>query len=258
MASWGGTGWNQSRWGQAGSGPPPGLPLGALQNRVSQRLDEGLIGATYYTLAEITARINEGYRFFVLLTLGLETTAVVPLAAATTFYHMLSAYPDWILPLRVYSSAGAKIRPATLAELDSLDSGWTNSPGAPLRYIARGFDLFGIYPQPAAPGTNVIVTYAQAPADLVNAGDVPLIPPEYQLSLVDYAIYALRQKEGGQEFLKTLPYFDRFLSDAQEYGEYVRTRNLGNRYEATPFELSLFDRSRLGIDRAKTPARRTA
>lgn len=45
-----------------------------METRVSQRLNEAG-GAVFYPDTEILAALNEGNRFFVMLTLGLETTA---------------------------------------------------------------------------------------------------------------------------------------------------------------------------------------
>jgi hypothetical protein len=221
------------------------MQLSDMRTRVSQRLNEGATGPVFYTANEINAALNEANRFFVLLTLGLETTANWTVPAATTFTHMLTVFSDWIAPLRIVSGTGAVIRPATLTDLAALDQGWFLSPGSPQRYVALGADFLGIYQQPATPGWVLNVTYAQAPAPLVNDTDVPAIPAEYHARLVEYGIYRCRQGEGGQEFQKSLKYFDSFLDGATHYAAYVRSRNIGSRYDKVPFELEHFDRSKL-------------
>jgi hypothetical protein len=55
----------------------------------------------------------------------------------------------------------------------------------------------------------------------------------------------MRAKEGGQEWQKTLPLWNRFLDGAQKLGEYVRARNKEQGYDYLPIELAKFDRSRL-------------
>jgi hypothetical protein len=216
---------------------------------VSQRLNEGASGPTYYPTAEIVARLNEAERFFILLTLGLEVTSpwVVPgfvPGTQNTFFRMLTVFPDWIVPLRITTAAGAKIRPARLEDLSCLDPQWIQSVGPLGRYVALGADLVGVYQQPAA-ATTLQVTYARAPVPLVNDLDVPEAPAEYHPKLVDYAVYGMRQGEGAQEFEKALPFFDSFMQGAIHYGKYVRSRNLGSRYDKVPFELEKFDRSQL-------------
>ena len=216
-----------------------------MRGRVSARLNEGATGPVFYPTGEITTALNEGLRFFVLLTLGLETTASWPLTPATTFYHMLAIFPDWIVPLRITTALGAKVRPARLEELTCLDAGWRARPGVPVRYAAVGADLTAMYQQPAAAGTVLRVTYARSPLVLAGDGDVPEIPDEYHPRLVDYGVYRMRQVEGAQELEKALKYLDSFMDGAQHYAAYVRARNLGARYDKVPLELEKFDRSRL-------------
>jgi hypothetical protein len=216
---------------------------------VSQRLNEGASGPIFYTKLEIIAALNEANRLFSLLTLGLETTQpwTVPAASPstqTTFVRMLTVFQDWIAPLRITTTAGAKVRPSRMEDLCSLDAQWFTSRGAPKRYCALGVDLVGIYPQPTV-ATVLQVTYARAPLALVNDADIPEIPAEYHPELADYAVYRCRQGEGAQEFAKTLPLLNSFLNGATRYGNYVRSRNLGSRYDKVPLELEKFDRSQL-------------
>jgi hypothetical protein len=226
------------------------MQLSTMYGLASQRLNEGANqgGPTYYPTLEIIAALNEAQRLFCLLTLGLEKTAVWPVTAATTWFHMLTVngaqFFDWIVPLRISTSTGSKVRPSGLEELTALDSQWVASPGNPVRYVHASADLLGLYQQPAA-GANLNVTYARCPLVLVNDGDVPEIPAEYHPELVKFGVYRCRQNEGGEEFAKTLPMLDEFLDAAQKYADYVRARNAGSRYDNQPFELSSFDRSAL-------------
>ena len=221
------------------------MTAGDMSNRILERLDEIDPGSTapsavYYGAGgEVMAALNEAQRFFVLLTLCLETTAAF--STASVFQNMLGTFPDWLVPLRVSLPNGTRVRPARLAELDALDSGWQSANGVPARYGALGFDFFFLY---GTQGT-VNITYARAPVPMVLATDAPEIPEQHHPDLVDYGVYRLRAKEGGQEFAKGLVYFNRFLDGAQKYGEFVRARNIGTGYDTLPFELALFDRSRL-------------
>lgn len=214
-----------------------------MRTRVSQRLAEAGT-PVFYPAAEITAALNEANRLFVLLTLGLEKTAVWTAAANTTWFSMLTIFADWIAPLRITMADGSKVRPARLDELTALDPNWIASPGTPQRYVAVGGDFVGLYQQPTD-SWALWVTYARAPVPLVLDADVPEIPSEYHPRLVEYAIYRCRQVEGGQEFQKSLKYFNGFLDGAKHYAAYVRSRNIGGRYDTVPFELESYDRSKL-------------
>lgn len=213
---------------------------------VSQRLNEGQSGPTFYPTTEIIRSLNEAERFFCLLTLCLETTQAWVIPANTTYFHMLGYFSNWIVPLRMTNAAtGAKIRPSRQEDLGALNAQWIASPGTkPLYYTVLGADLVGIYPQPTALFT-ANVTYARAPVALANDTDVPEIPVEYHPRLVDYAIYRMRQVEGSQEFQKVIPLYNDFLEAAQRYAAYVRSRNLGSRYDKVPPEDEFFERSKL-------------
>ncbi len=230
------------------------MNLAEMSQLVSERLNEGQTGPIYYPASEITAALNESLRLFALLTLGLENTVAWIVPAATTFVHMLTVYPDWIVPLRVTSSAGSKIRPARLSDLWSLDSAWVSSPGTPVRYSHNGADLLALYHQP--PGGDLLtITYAQAPAALVEDTDVPAFPANLHVQFVNCAISRMRQVEGGAQFASALPLLAEFMDAAQKYGDYIRARNKNGSYDRAPFELSGWDRSRLvGLGKSKTAA----
>lgn len=216
-----------------------------MYTQVSQRLAEGASGPVFYPQTEIIAALNEGNRFFCLLTLALEATKTWTVSAATTFFHMMtvSGFADWIVPLRIANASGQKIRPASVDTLNSLNPAWMASPGTPARYASLGSDLIALYSQPAGGGTVLTVTYARAPTALAADGDIPEVPATVHPHLVNYGIYRMRQGEGGGEFQKALPLLDDFLSAAEKYADYMRARNEGADYDTGPFELQAFDRS---------------
>jgi hypothetical protein len=217
------------------------MTVSELETLVWQQLDDD---GTFYPELAVRGALNEAQRFFCLLTLCLETTVTFPLPAATAFFHMRETYTDWLLPRRIESSAGKPLRPAKLSELDALDAQWQSSPGTPSRYAALGFDFLAIYQQPAAEDT-LTITYSQAPVPLVNQTDLPQIPEASHFALANYATYAVRQVEGGQEFAKGLGCFSDFLDEAQRVQKLVKAKNLDARYERMPFELDRIDRSKL-------------
>ena len=221
------------------------MTVGDLQTLVLQRLGEDASKPVYYTGAEVLSALNEAQRIMVLLTLCLERTETFPLSVGTAFYRPRTVLSDWLLPLRVRLSGGARLRPARLEDLDALDSGWQARPGYPDRYCSLGFNLLAINRQPEGPA-SLVVTYAKTPTKLQGVAETPEVPTEYHQALADYAINRLRMKEGGQEFTKTTPYGDRFLADCRKLGEFVRARNVAQGYDLLPFELSRYDVSAAG------------
>jgi hypothetical protein len=191
---------------------------------------------------EVLAAINEGQELFALLTLCLETTSAITLAASSTFGSFRQAFPKFLCPLRLMVGS-TRVRPRTLAELDAENDAWQATAGTPARYSTLGFNLYAVTPQPVA-DTAGVLTFARSPLQLV--GDAfPEIPEMYHQSLVKYGIYRIRLKEGGQGLERGLVQLNSFLDDATAHGDFVRARSRAARYDVLPFELKLFDRSRL-------------
>lgn len=223
-----------------------------ISDRILARLDDDAASPASVAIdpnslvpGEILAAIAEGQELASWLTLCLEKTVTLTLPAtlpATTFYQLRATLGDYLVPLRIMGASG-RIRPATLAELDALNASWQGTPGTPARYVALGFSFFGISPQPAI-DTDVQLTYAHAPAPIV--GDAFMeIPEAYHPALIDYGIYRVKLKEGGQGLQRGLVYLNRFLDEMTKLGEWVRAKSRASRYDVLPFELALFDRSKL-------------
>lgn len=217
------------------------MNVAALQAQVWNLLDDD---GTYYPPQNVLDALNEAQRFFCMLTLCLEKTASFPLTGGTVFYHVRQTLPDWLVPRRLLNSNGMRLRPCRLHELDAVNSGWQSTPGTPQRYALAGIDLLATYPQSAAADTLTMV-YACAPAALAAQTDTPQIQENSHFALANYAAYALRQAEGGQELRKFLGYFNDFLDEAQRVQQLVKAKNRDAQYETAPFEVSLMDRSRL-------------
>lgn len=222
------------------------MTTGTLISRVTTRLGDDISRPTetYYTRGEVLVAINQVYRMMVFFTLALETTVTYNLSAGAAHYRMLTTYADWILPLRIRLSSGAKLRPARVTELAALDASWSTTAGTPERYALLGFDLVCIYKRPTAT-TAVQIVYARTPAPLSADADVPELETKYHDSLIDGAITLLRIKEGAQEWQKTLGGWQRYMDAIAKLADYVRARNRAQGYDHLPVELARFDRSTL-------------
>jgi len=215
------------------------VTAGELIERTLKDLGEDTSSPVYYKSSEVLDALNEAQRFFCLLTLCLETTGNLALAADTSFYHLLTTFQRFLLPLRVQVLAtGAKVRPGRLGDFDSLSATWQDDVGDPTRYDVLGMDLLAVTPRPDAPGITLEITYAQTPDRMTSEGDTPEIPAEYHPCLADYGVARLRVKEGGQEFQKVLSRFGNFLTEAAKMADYVRSRMAGRGYDRQPFELA--------------------
>ena len=205
-----------------------------MERLVWQKLNDA--GGVYYPSA--LGALNEAQRLFALLTLSLEKTATFSLPANTFSSQILPQLPDFILVRRIFNSLGAQLRPVTIAQLAALDSTWQLTTGTPTRYVTRGFNWIGVYPQPEADDTLSMV-YARAPLALTGNDSIPEIRSVSHIALVNFAAWALRQPEGAQEFAKFAAYQADFMAEAKKVADLVRERNRDSGFETVePFELT--------------------
>ncbi|MGH2360055.1 MAG: hypothetical protein ACRDGM_05875 [bacterium] len=224
------------------------MTLLQLRQRVLERLDEPSGAPVYYTAAEVNEAINQGLRVFVFLTLCLERTQALTLTAGQAFYSMLAqgAFSDWFMPLRLRAGA-VKVLPSKLADFRLLNERWREESGTPARYACPGTDLLCLYPPPA--GGSVTITYAKSPTALTADGNTPEIPEEDHPVLADFAIWILRAKEGGLEFMAGDQGFERFWIASMARAEHVRKRSLAQGNDRMPVELTQFDMSAIVAER---------
>jgi len=193
---------------------------------------------------EIIAAINEGQELASMLTLCLETWTTINLAGGASWGTFIDVFPDFICPLRMAIN-GLRVRPGTLADFDAGNEAWQSTPGTPAHYAAHGCNLYALDRQPAST-TVAEFTYARSPAAMILSS-TPEIPTQYHRSLADYASYRVRLKEGAQGLARGTVYWNRYLDDMTELGNFVRARSRAAALDTLPFELALFDRSRMAL-----------
>lgn len=220
---------------------PCGLTLTELRARLYERLDDD---GTRWSPAEVIVALNAALNVWAYLTLCIERTVSFMLTGGQCFHSIAAQVSDFIVPLRLTTASGARIRPATFHELDGLSNTWRATAGTPTRYVQAGYDLIAVTPQYAV-DTAVRLTYAAAPTALSGEADTPEIQPEQQEHLCDFAFWWLRLKDGGQEAQAATDYLKRFVEAARKYGEFSRARASAQRYDTAPADISLFDASAL-------------
>jgi len=215
----------------------------------------------YWTPAEIDHAINVAQRLWCLLTLCLEKTVVYTLSTdGRAFYLISDQIDDFIVPLRVSHTGGARLKSDTIHNLDLRSSTWRVTPGPPTRYAQYGFDLLAITPQPTVAST-LTITYAAEPVELVADADVPDIQPEQQVHLEQFAFWFARLKEGGAELQNAVANLNTFLDAATKYASFTRARSRAQLYDNIPFDVASFDRGRFEIKLKNQPrmeARKTS
>jgi hypothetical protein len=207
-----------------------------LQNEVSRRINESLTAPVYYTGVEIKDAINGAYRSFALFTLCLEKTGILSVIADQVFANASTTLTDWICPLRL-ETGGVKLDQSPIDEFASINPLWAQpaSHGAILRYACLGHDLLAFQPIPSA-NASISCRYAYSPADMIASAEVPAIPAEDHLALVEYAVVRLRAKDGGKELAGEMARMKVFMDACAKRARIVRDRALQLRYDNAPSE----------------------
>jgi len=217
------------------------MTLGTIKTEVARRMDD--TANTRYSADRIVSVVNQGQRIFAFLTLAIERSVNLALAANTVWYSVLGTAADWIAPLRVENSSSQRVRPATIAQLDALNPLWRAATAAagPTRYGLTGTDLLFVHPAPSGAGVTLPLKYAAMPAALSIDAHVPEIRAQYHKSLCDYAVFALKLPEGGQELPEALENWRRFQEAVVTENQFCRDRAQQARYDTIPPELEPID-----------------
>lgn len=117
-------------------------------------------------------------------------TALVPLAAYTTFYRLTDYQADAMQPVRVWSqSLQSPLEAVTQEELDGRAVAWIATTGPPTSWFVRGWDQFGVYPKPATDGGLLHVDCLCWPQALLDDASEPEFGDDEQEALVTYGWY---------------------------------------------------------------------
>lgn len=222
------------------------LTLLQLRTLLGERLDDPSF--IYYTINECYHALNIAQRLFAFLTLCLEKTATFNLTNGQAFYTISDQITNFICPLRVsHVNSSTRLRSDTIHNLDLRKVTWRATSGNPARYAQQGFDLLAITPQPSSGSHTLSIVYAGMPAEMTLASDIPEIPTENHIDLVDGAAYIARLKEGGQELVNATEWLQRFLDSATRKAKFIRAKSRAQLYDREPFDLESFDRGRFVI-----------
>lgn len=173
---------------------------------------------TFWTDAEITDYLNDGYRDFVSLTHCLKKFVLIDLTTDIQSYDLPI---DCLQPLWFgYDDEG--IIPASVSDLDRLDEEWVSQVSGIPTHVAvglSGIDKFYLYKSPAISSValgnsttalihfedwtdNILLFYEYEIETDLTAGQSPDLETCYQWALIYYALWQCLEKAGDSEDLE--------------------------------------------------------
>lgn len=113
---------------------------------------------------------------------------------------------------------------------DLYQVGWQNQlPGQPTNILTAGLNLLAATPTPNNANYSITITCVENAPIPVNLTDCIMLGRDLFDVIIDYAQHLAAFKMGGEEFLNTMPLYDRFVQEAvlynsklQEQGEFQR------------------------------------
>ena len=161
---------------------------GEIRSRILDGLNDP--GAIFWATAEMDEVIEDGMEVMAEEAQSVKRTAFVPFRDGTAYYSLRGIADDVISIYRLRDETNSQnLNPVTLSELDSHNERWVDVAGNPERWFSISWDLFGIYPVPAAGGGIMRVDYFAWPRTLMDDLDEPELSLGDHESLVDYGIY---------------------------------------------------------------------
>ena len=177
----------------------PSVALSVLRQNVIDRLAGNTV---LYTVPEIDAALNEGYRILnVFVGLNQGSVSVPGNSVAGQLIYQTPA--PILIPLRV-TVDGRMIQRVSLANLARTYRSWASDTTAKLgpiqRWASIGINQFVIHPADAIGGKVLSMTGVVEPTLLVNTGDVVQLEDEFVQAIIEYAGHRTQLKAGGAEF----------------------------------------------------------
>lgn len=210
------------------------MTFGELKTEVLREAGENPALPRFWTATEAGNAINRAQSVAAWLTLCFEADGTLAHPGGFTAVAPGATFADWILPLRVRVS-GLRLMPGSFEQFRAENPLWPSLPSGVARYAMEGWNQMWVYPRPAA-AITLEVRRARSPIVMTLDANVPELAGEYHGALVDYAVFALRAKEGASEFAKVLPRLRRFLEAMASLAGQVRRRAIAQNYDVLPSE----------------------
>lgn len=163
-----------------------------MQTEVARRLEESTSSPAFWSVADIKASINRGYRELADVTEFYETSASLSLTANTTYFDLSSLLTEGTRLLtvkRIFNDQTSRWLDARdVADFDANYQQWENITGEPSQFIIRGLWWLRFDRYKTSTSGTVSVYYTAVPADLSADADTPSMPQEFHLALVEFAV----------------------------------------------------------------------
>ncbi len=161
---------------------------GEIRERILNALNESATSPVFWSTSEMDSIIDEAQEIICEELEAVKRTDFLPLGAGQ-LYYFTESIPNCMAPYRLYTTHNnQRIYATTVSELDKKNELWARVNGDPIRWAPVGWDMFVLYPHPAAGGGTLRVDYLGWPRALQDDSDEPEIPSPTHDGLVLYGV----------------------------------------------------------------------
>lgn len=161
-----------------------------LRQHILNGLNENTSTPIHFSSSQINDSISEGLEILAEEVDAVKRTAFTPFREGTTFYNIQAIAPDIMAPYRLWVyDTNRRLQATTISELDEYSERWDTINGTPEAWFPVSWDMFGVFPFPAAAGGVLRVDYLAWPRELLDDDDEAELPEASQRAVVDYGIY---------------------------------------------------------------------
>lgn len=202
------------------------MTLAELKAETFRRLEESATSPVFWTVADVVAALNAGYRELSDASEWYERWLTVGLLPARPYYDLRTVLPSTIPLLSIglaYNDQTSRwLIPTTVRELDGGDLRWEQRVAEPERVGIRGLWWLWYWPRTSASTGTIKQYYTALPPALVNDTDEPGFPATLHLGLVEYALADLAAQDA--EVTQTTAAWTRYLEYERVLSEWVAGR----------------------------------
>lgn len=181
-----------------------------IRDRILSALNESTSAPVFWTTAQMDAVIDEASEVLAEEARIVRRSAFVTRQQGMLYYSIRGIASDVMAITRIWlPDVNRRLAAVSIAELDAQNLLWSTVTGIPEYWFPLSWDLFGVYPHPAAGGGLLKVDYLAWPRALLDDDDTPEFRDADQEALVLYGIYEGLLKSWNAE--RAGEVFTRFL-----------------------------------------------
>lgn len=204
-----------------------------LRTQIGRGLND--TGGVFVTPDQANLSIDEAMEVMAEESGLVRRSAFLPLQPGTLYYPTTAIASDVMMPVRLWLvGEERRLRAISLRELARRHDTWPTVQRTPEHWFPVSWDLFGLWPSPAAGGGIIRVDYLAWPRALLDDSDEPEFQFGDQDAIVEYGIYdGLAKRWDVMQMLNTWSRFGARVGFSRARTGASRVQARGFQVEAT-------------------------